>query len=175
MGGAFDELLKQIGNQKLPPIDLWHPKEESSFDIRVRTDGTWLHEGVMIQRKAIAKIFSTILMREGKHYFLVTPHQKLRIQVDDVPFLAVDFEASGNGIEQRILFKTNMDDVVPLDGEHILIIKETACGPRPYIHVRRGLYARVLNEPFYRLADLVENPDEDPLLLWSAGTAFRVS
>ena len=108
-------------------------------------------------------------------YYLVTPVEKLKIQVDDVPFLAVDMEASGASSEQRVLFKTNMDDVVLLDDSHPLTVQNTDAGPRPYIDVRNGLYARVLSDVFYRLADLVENPDVEPMYLWSAGSRFRVS
>ena len=175
MNAAFNELLKQVGSASLPPVASWHPEREGQIDIRIRNDGTWLHEGTVVRRKSIAKVFSTILRREGDHYFLVTPVEKLRIQVDDVPFVAVDFEASGEGQEQQILFKTNMDDVVLLDDAHPLTIETTTSGPRPYMLVRNGLNARLVTDVFYRLADLVEDPDGDPLYLWSSGCRFRVS
>ena len=175
MSSAFNELLKQVGSTNLPPVDSWQPEREGQIDIRIRVDGTWLHDGTEIRRKAIAKIFSTILRREGDSYYLVTPVEKLKIKVDDVPFLAVDMEASGVGIEQRVLFKTNMDDVVLLDDSHPLTIADTDAGPRPYIEVRNGLLARVLSDVFYRLADLVEDPDAEPMYLWSAGSRFQVS
>ena len=175
MSSAFNELLKQVGSASLPPVESWHPEREGQIDIRIRSDGTWLHDGTVIRRKAIARIFSTILRLEDSAYYLVTPVEKLKIQVDDVPFLAVDMEASGTGKEQRVLFKTNMDDVVLLDGDHPLTIERTSSGPRPYIEVRDGLCARVLSDVFYRLADFVEDPDADPLFLWSAGCRFQVS
>ena len=105
----------------------------------------------------------------------MTPVEKLRIEVEDVPFLAIDMEASGVGKEQQVLFKTNMDEVVPLDKTHPLMIETRDTGPRPYIEVRDGLFARVLSDVFYRLADLVEDPDAEPMYLWSAGSRFQVS
>ena len=175
MSSAFNELLKQVGSASLPPVDAWHPEREGQIDIRIRADGTWLHDGTVIRRKAIAKIFSTILRLEDDMYYLVTPVEKLKIQVDDVPFLAVDMEASGMGEEQDVLFKTNMDEVVLLDDSHSLTIEHSDAGPRPYIDVRDGLSARVLSDVFYRLADLVEDPDSEPMYLWSAGSRFQVS
>lgn len=175
MSTAFNELLKQVGSTSLPPVDSWHPEREGQIDIRIRADGTWLHDGTVIRRKSIARIFSTILRREDEFYYLVTPIEKLKIQVDDVPFLVIDMEASGAGKEQRVLFKTNMDEVIPLDNAHALTIENTDAGPRPYIEVRSRLCARVLSDVFYRLADLVEDPETDPLYLWSAGSRFRVS
>ena len=115
------------------------------------------------------------MRREGDSYYLVTPVEKLKIQVDDVPFLAVDMEASGSDREQQVLFKTNMGEVVLLDINHALTIENTQSGPRPYIEVRDGLCARILSEVFYRLADYVEDPEADPMFLWSAGYRFQVS
>ena len=154
---------------------LWHPDREGEIDIRVRMDGSWLHEGTVIHRNAIAKIFSTILRREGDTYYLVTPVEKLRIQVDDVPFIAVDMEACGTRRQQRIVFKTNMGEAVLLDEAHALTITQSGAGPRPYLHVRDNLHARLLSDVFYRLADLVEDADHDPLWIWSSGQRFRVS
>lgn len=175
MSSAFNELLKQIGSTNLPPVDSWHPDREGQIDIRIRADGTWLHDGTVIRRKSIARIFSTILRRDDESYYLVTPVEKLKIQVDDVPFLAVDMEASGSGRAQQVLFKTNMDEVIRLDDAHALSVLNTGTGPRPYIEVRDGLSARILSDVFYRLADLVEDPEADPMHIWSAGSRFRVS
>ena len=175
MNAAFNELLKQVGSTQLPPVESWHPEREGQIDIRIKTDGSWLHEGTLIRRKSIAKIFSTILRREGGTYYLVTPVEKLRIQVDDVPFVAVEMEASGTGQAQQVLFRTNMDDVVLLDDDHELTVTNSPNGPRPYINVREGLAARLVSDVFYRLADLVEDPEADPMYLWSAGYRFRVS
>lgn len=175
MSTPFNELLKQVDSTNLPPVESWHPQREGRIDIRIKTDGTWLHDGTVIRRKSIARIFSTILRREDERYYLVTPVEKLKIEVDDVPFLVVDMETSGIGRDQKILFKTNMDEVVPLDNAHALTIEHTHTGPRPYIEIRNRLRARLLSDVFYRLADLVENPDADPLYVWSAGSRFRVS
>ncbi|MYD42862.1 MAG: DUF1285 domain-containing protein [Gammaproteobacteria bacterium] len=175
MSKAFNDLFAQINRAKLPPVALWQPDHVGEIDIRIAADGTWFHEGREIFRKGIAKIFSTILRREGEAYFLVTPAEKLRIQVDEVPFVAIDVEAAGVGVEQRVLFKTNLDEVVMLDANHALRIEQRATGPRPFVHVRDSLEARLLSGVFYQLAEFVEDPESEPLTLWSNGHLFQVS
>ena len=121
----------------------------------------------------MSNAFNELLKQVGSTN--LPPVEKLSIEVEDVPFLAVDMEASGEGEKQQVLFKTNMDEVVRLDDAHPLTIANTDTGPRPYIAVRDGLRARVLSDVFYRLADFVENPEADPMYLRSAGSRFQVS
>lgn len=176
MSSAFQDLVKQINKTKLPPVDTWHPERQGEIDIRIRRDGVWFHEGSEIRRKSIAKVLSTVLKREFDEHYLVTPGEKLRIEVDDVAFTAVDFEAMGSGRDQQIVFKTNLDDVVLLDADHRLLVGHNLkYGFTPYLHVRNGLHARLLNDVFYRLADYVECAEADPLVIWSAGERFVVS
>lgn len=168
-------MLAQCQSKNLPPVDQWQPDRQGEIDIRIRRDGIWLHNGTEIRRKSIARVFSTILRREENDYFLVTPVEKLRIEVDDVPFVAVDMEASGVGDNQSIVFRTNLDDAVLLSKEHWLSVRVMDSGVCPYVLVRDRLEARLLNEVFYRLADFVEDPEAQPLALWSEGTRFIVS
>lgn len=175
MSQAFNDLLKQVGQSKLPPVENWHPDRIGEIDIRIKANGEWLHEGVVIHRKPIVKIFASILRIEEDGYFLVTPVEKLAIQVEDVPFVVVDMESLGEGREQSVVFKSNVDDVILLDCEHPLTLVEDADGFKPYVHVRNSLQARLVNEVFYRLADLVEDEEAEPLYLWSGGKRFRVS
>ena len=174
MSSAFQDLLALAREQKLPPVHLWQPTQQGKIDIVIRQDGTWFHEGREIHRHGIAKVFSSILRREGDEYFLVTPAEKLEIEVEESPFVITDFEACGSGSQQHIVFKTNLDDVVSLDKSHCLTVLESDSGPRPYVHIRNGLTARVLPAVFYRLADFVEDPEADPLAIWSCGSLFRV-
>ena len=175
MSSAFNDLIEQLRSARLPPVDSWTPERVGEIDIRIRRDGTWLHEGTEIRRQSIARVFSTVLKREGDDYFLVTPVEKLHIEVDDVPFTAVDFEVSQTGRDQSIVFKTNLGDVVLLDIEHPLMLETgEKCEVKPLLHVRSRLYARLLRDVFYRLADYVESPDANPLVIWSAGERFVV-
>ena len=116
----FDELLKQQRNKKLPPVETWKPKNLGAIDIKISRDGTWVHEGGEIKRKELVQLFSTILVKEENSYFLVTPVQKLRIEVEDAPFVAVSFQVRGEPPKTDIIFETNVGDLVVLNKEHIL-------------------------------------------------------
>ena len=171
---AFDALLEQIGSNSLPPVERWKPERTGEIDILIRKDGVWEHEGRELQRKSIAKVFSTILIQDGEDYYLTTPVEKLRIRVEDTPFVIVDMESSGAGHSQRLLFKTNMGDVVPLDQDHPLTVTKTHTDIRPIVRVRASLDARILNSVYARLADLVEDSEASELKLWSYGACFDV-
>ena len=165
----FDELLKQQRNKKLPPVETWKPKNLGAIDIKISRDGTWVHEGGEIKRKELVQLFSTILVKEENRYFLVTPVQKLRIEVEDAPFVAVSFQVRGEPPETDIIFETNVGDLVVLNKEHILWVAEG----KPYIHVRSGLNAILTRNAFYQLIDYgVEKNDQ--LIIYSSGSSFSL-
>ena len=171
---AFDELLAGLQSQKLPPVESWNPDRLGEIDIRIRADGIWFHEGREIKRTGISKIFSTILRREDDQYFLVTPVEKLKIEVEDVPFVAVDFEIRReNTDEQDVLFVTNLDDVVLLGKDHPLELRTRKDEVIPYIEVRNGLSAIVSRSAYYRLVDFTIERDEH-LYLMSNNTTFAL-
>jgi hypothetical protein len=157
----FDELLKLHAEKKLPPVANWHPEREGEIDIRIAADGTWYHEGDPIRRLELAKLFSTILRKDPDGFCLVTPAEKLRIEVEDAPFLVTDLEVKGghDDAEQQVLFVTNMGDAVLLDEEHPLRVEGTADRPRPYVEVRDGLDALIGRPVYYRLVDLCTEED----------------
>ena len=133
------------------PVHLWAPDFCGDLDMRIARDGTWFYLGTPIGRLPLVKLFSNILKREGEDYFLVTPVEKVGIEVDDVPFIAVDFEQA-DGI---ITFTTNVDDHVALGPNHPLRLEHNAKGePAPYINVRANLEARIDRKSFYRLVDI---------------------
>ena len=167
----FAELLKLQAAQRLPPVTEWQPTREGQIDIRIDREGVWHHEGARFERSALVRLFASILRKEEGGYFLVTPHEKLRITVEDAPLLAVECECAGQGDEQEILLRTHTDDVVRLDGEHPFWLSEGPQGPRPYVHVRDGLNALVARAPYYQLIDLAEEAD-GRLWLRSAGARF---
>ena len=163
----FDELLEKLRNKKLPPIDSWAPEDLGVIDIKISKDGSWLHEGGVIKRQELVKLFSTILRKEEESYFLVTPVQKLRIEVEDAPFVAVNFEMRGKSPETDNMFETNVGELVLIDREHSLWVTEG----KPYIHVRSGLNALLTRNVFYRLIDCgVEKHDQ--LIVFSSGSPF---
>ena len=89
--------VKAAAKKGPPPVHLWNPPFCGDIDMRIARDGTWFYLGTPIGRAPLVKLFSSILKREGEHYFLVTPVEKVGITVDDAPLLAVDFDGHGHG------------------------------------------------------------------------------
>jgi hypothetical protein len=147
------------------------------FGIRILRDGTWLYHGSPITRKPLVRLFSTVLRRERDGYWLVTPVERGRIDVDDAPFTAVEMTIEGAGAGQRISFRTNVDDTVTADAAHRLrvAVDRVTGEPSPYVEVRDGLEALIVRAVYY---DLVERGEtrvidgEDIYGVWSAGTFF---
>ncbi len=144
--------------------------------MRIARDGTWYHEGRPIRRQAMTALFASILLLDEEGgYYLVTPLEKVRIRVDDCPFVVNQMEVSGSGREQSIQFATNVGEVVTLDEEHGLDIEHDpeSLEPHPVVHIRSGLMALLSRAVFYRLIALAEERDEGRVLsLWSAGKQF---
>jgi len=138
----------------LPPVHLWNPPNCGEIDIRILRDGSWRHEGRPIVRPALVRLFSTVLRKDPDGYVLVTPVEKLKIEVEDVPFVAVAVERRGDAL----VFRTNVGDEVEAGPDDPLRVEtDPATGePRPYVHVRRGLEARLSRPVFYELVDMAE-------------------
>ena len=160
-------------------MHLWNPPFCGDLDMRIARDGTWFYLGTPIGRPGLVKLFSSILRKDGDDFFLVTPVEKVGIVVEDAPFVAVDFEAEGEGREQTLTFVTHVDDSVAAGPEHpIRVVRDPGTGePSPYVHVRANLEALIDRKSFYRLVDIgaVEPKDgEDWFGLWSGGEFFPV-
>ncbi|WP_235830282.1 DUF1285 domain-containing protein [Algihabitans albus] len=149
------------------------------FDMKIARDGTWSYRGSPIGRKRLVKLFSSVLRREADgDYWLVTPVERGRIAVEDVPFIAEELVERGDGPERILAFRTNLDDWVEADTAHPLrILHDAESGePTPYILVRDGLEARLARAVFYHLVELaVPQRDEEGrerLGVWSKGSFF---
>ncbi|MFN7052977.1 MAG: DUF1285 domain-containing protein [Gemmobacter sp.] len=155
-----NSLMDQVksASKKGPPVHLWNPAYCGEMDMRIARDGTWFHEGTPIGRAPLVKLFAGILKLEEGRYYLVTPVEKLGIQVEDAPFVAVDFSVSGEGDSQEITFTTNVGDEAVAGAEHpIRVTRDAETGePSPYVMIRRGLEARIDRKSFYRLVDMGE-------------------
>ncbi|NVO22303.1 DUF1285 domain-containing protein [Donghicola mangrovi] len=140
----------------LPPIHKWNPPFCGDIDMRIARDGTWFHEGTPIGRAPLVRLFSTILKREDGKYYLVTPVEKVGIVVEDAPFVAIDFEVSGEGDDQTLTFTTNVGDQTQAGVDHpIRVVRDAETGePSPYVHVRDELEALIDRKSFYRMIDL---------------------
>jgi hypothetical protein len=148
------------------------------IDIRIARDGTWFYHGSPIGRKRLVKLFATVLKREPDGtYVLQTPVEKGRIQVDDVPFVAVALSVVGEGESQSLTLRTNLDESVTVDGAHpIRVSDDPQTGhPVPYVMVRDGLEARIARPVYYELVELgLEGPHGSDHLygVWSSGEFF---
>lgn len=143
--------------RRLPPVHLWNPPFCGDIDMRIASDGTWFYMGTPIGRPALVRLFSTILKREnGKHY-LVTPVEKVGIQVDDAPFMAVEMRIEEDARGRLLRFRTNVDDWVACGRGHALRFERAADGGlTPYLHVRADLWAKVTRALYYDLVDMGE-------------------
>jgi len=155
------------------------PIDCGDLDMRIARDGTWFYRGSPISRMALVKLFASVLRREPDGcYWLVTPVERGRIEVEDVPFLAVALTVQGEGRRQQLIFRTNLDDIVTAGADHPLRIETTTSGePAPYILVRDDLEARLTRPVFYDLVDLgkVELIENDSQFgVWSHGRFFRL-
>jgi hypothetical protein len=165
---ALTSLVRQLDEKGVPAQD---------FAMRIDVDGTWYHQGSPIKREGMVRLFASILTRlDNGEYWLVTPVERGRIEVEDVPFVVSSMVAEGGSQAQQISFVTNIGDVVPLDLEHPLIIRQGSRGdePRPYILVRGGLEARLGRSVFYELADLAEIDEDGQAGIWSYGHFFSL-
>ncbi len=173
INSLFDELSTLAAERKLPPVNQWQPERMGKIDIRIARDGTWYHEGDPILRQPLVDLFATILRKDPDGYCLVTPAEKLTIEVEDVPFQAIDVEVKGAGAEQQLLFSTNVGDYVLADEAHPISVEGDPDNPRPYLEVRDGLRALISRSVYYRLSDLAEE-GADGWWLTSKGTRFKL-
>jgi uncharacterized protein len=153
--------------------------DHGEFAIRIARNGTWYYRGSAIDRLPLVKLFASVLRREADgRYWLVTPAERGRIEVDDVPFLAVSLTAIGCGRQQRLILVTNLDEIVTAGPDHPLRIETPESGETiPYILVRDGIEARLSRAVFY---DLVARGTEKRIAgarvfgVWSNGVFFRL-
>jgi hypothetical protein len=182
---GLQSLLAAAEGDRLPPVEQWDPPHCGDIGMAIRADGTWFYQGSPIGRQRLVKLFSRILRREPDGSFvLVTPVEKVVVDVADAPFMAVELEVRGDGADQSLLFRTNVDDVVACDADHRLrFVEDTETGGlTPYLHVRRGLEAKVTRALMYDLVELAmpranDGADvvNDALGVWSGGVWFEIN
>ena len=173
---SLAELAQLAADRKLPPVESWNPAHCGHSAMRIARDGTWFHEGSPIGRPAMVRLFSTILRREPDGRFvLVTPVEKLDIDVEDAPFVAVEVKSEGDGRERNLAFRLNTGDVVLAGPDHPLRFETGQDGPLPYVEVRAGLDALIARPVYYELAELALAEPQDPIGLWSGGAFFAMA
>ncbi len=169
----------QAAKGKLPPVHKWDPPYCGDLDIRIARDGTWYYLGTPIGRPELVRLFSSILKKEDGRHYLVTPVEKVGITVDDAPFVAVDFEAEGEGRDQLLTFTTQVGDRSTAGPDNpIRVERDAQTGePSPYVHVRAGLEALIDRKSFYRLVEIGRHEEHDGARwfgLWSGGAFFPI-
>lgn len=155
------------------------PVELRDLDMRIAHDGTWYYRGSPINRPALVKLFASVLRRENDgSYWLVTPAERGRVAVEDAPFTAVALDVEGDGRNQHLIFRTNLDEIVAAGPEHPLRVETAADGtPSPYVLMRPGFEARLARPVFYELVDLGAEETVDGEIkfgVWSDGVFFEL-
>ena len=193
---ALSQYLKSTAatreGREIPPLDKWHPENIADMDLVIKANGEWWHEGGKMTRQSLVNLFATILCKEENNgvteYFLKTPVQKIRIQVEDVPLLINDVGIVKENEVSWLEFVTTTGDVVRLDDEHPISLQ--AYQPdnavdridesqvRPYMPVRNGLSALIGRNTFYHLTEigeLIEHDGKTMLTLQSGGKSYSMT
>jgi hypothetical protein len=159
---------------KKPVID-----SEEYYGIKILRNGTWIYNGSPITRHNLVKLFASVLKKDAAgDYWLITPYEKGRIEVEDVPFMAVEVKVRASGESQELSFRTNLDDWVQAGADHPLRVSfDARTGePSPYIMVRDGLEARLTRPVYYELVKIAapDSKDKDLFGVWSGGSFFGI-
>lgn len=175
-GLELPEIERQISQRLLPPVEKWDPPLCGHSGMRIGRDGTWHHDGAPIRRAAIVRLFSTILRREadGSHV-LVTPVEKLTIDVERTAFRAIEMRSDREGRNRQIALRLDSGDALIVGREHPLRIVETDEGPSPRVLVRHGLEAELARPVYYELAEIALSEGHQPPGVWSDGCFFPLA
>lgn len=177
-GGGKSQPRQGLGGMTRIPVLL------EKLSMRIARDGTWYYQGTPINRPALVRLFASALRQEDDGgYWLVTPAERGRVEVEDVPFTAVALRAEGSGQAQKLIFRSNLDEEVIAGEDHPLRVAGMAgakgAGTRaagsdeaiPYILIRDRLEARILRPVFYQLVEFGEENGEQ-FGVWSSGRFF---
>jgi uncharacterized protein len=165
------EIAELAAARKLPPVTEWQPKALGDSEMRIATDGKWYHQGGEITRPAMLRAFSSLLRRDADgSYWLVTPQQRLSIEVDDAPFVAVEMQSEGDATGRTLAFRLNSDDLVVAGPGHEIELRADL----PYLHVRDGLWAKLARPVYYELAEMALAENADAPAVWSNGIKFQI-
>ncbi|MGL4637320.1 MAG: DUF1285 domain-containing protein [Beijerinckiaceae bacterium] len=155
-------VASKAGSKGLPPVHLWNPPFCGDIDMRIKSDGAWFYQGTPIGRPQMVKLFSSILRKDADRYVLVTPVEMVGIEVEDVPFLAVEMRSQTTEAGRVLRFRTNVEDWVTASAACPMRFEpEAGGGLKPYVLVRGGLWARLTRSVYHELVALAEPRDID--------------
>ncbi len=173
---SLEQLASLAADHLSPPLDKWNPPLTGDSRIRIAADGRWFHDGTVIGRENLVRLFSTILRREGDgSYVLVTPVEKQSVDVEDLPFQAVEVKSQGTSENRTLAFRLNVGNIIIAGPDHPIRFDGSADAPRPALLVRPGIEARISRAPFYELVELACEEAPDAPGLWSSGTFFSMA
>ena len=163
----------------IPPVEKWNPPFCGDIDMHILRNGKWTYMGSEIKRPAMIKLFSNIIrLDDDGHYYLVTPVEKVRIKVDDVPFVAVSMNKIEDEGVSYLSFTTNVQDEIILSKENpIEIVINDNDEPSPYITIRKNLKALISRSVYYDLINMAEEEiieDKKFLVIKSNNTLFKL-
>ncbi len=163
----------------IPPVEKWNPPFCGDIDMHILRNGKWTYMGSEIKRPAMIKLFSNIIrLDDDGHYYLVTPVEKVRIKVDDVPFVAVSMNKIKDEGVNCLSFTTNVQDEVTISKENpIDIVINDNEEPSPYITIRKNLKALISRSVYYDLINMAEEEiidDKKFLVIKSNNTLFKL-
>ena len=171
--------LTQLNNDRvIPPLEKWNPQHCGDMDLVIKANGEWWHEGQLIRRQKMIDLFSKVLWKENDEYYLKTPVEKIRIQVEDAPLLITQVDQVEIDDDLYLQCTTQNQDVFIVDAEHSIFMKEYEGEIRPYVHVRSGLNALIQRQAFYHLVNFGELDEQDQqatLSLSSGSYHFKLS
>ncbi len=163
----------QSGHKRsIPPLDQWHPKHCGAMDLKVSANGEWWHDGQLIKRQALIDLFSTVLWKEDSKFYLKTPVEQIEIQVEDEPLFVNQVDMLELENKSYIQFTTTTQDVIVVDDEHPIFMREYQGELRPYVHVRFGINALIQRAAFFHLVEmgeLLENEKGESILVLQSG------
>ncbi|EJL32379.1 DUF1285 domain-containing protein, partial [Novosphingobium sp. AP12] len=167
-GLSLAEVAELVAARKLPPVDQWSPANEGDSEMRIAADGRWFHQEGEIRRPAMVRAFASLLFRDddGQHW-LVTPTQKLSIEVEDAAFIAIDVKREGDALA----FRLNSDDLVIAGPEHPIEAEGDPETPALYLQVRHGMRARLNRSTYAQLIEIaLEQSTDNDLAVTSGGS-----
>jgi len=172
--------ISKLGEDELPPVHLWNPPLCQNVDMKISRDGKWYFMNSPIGRERMVRLFSKVLRYDDDgNYYLVTPVEKIKLEVEDKPFLVIDFRIDNIGKDQIIYFETNTNDIFQLNTDHPLrvTVNKTSNEPSPYVLVRSNLEGLISRNIFYKLVDISVNETINGITrqgIWSNNSFFSL-
>ena len=147
-----------------------------TFPIKIKSNGEWLYKNNLIQKKALIKLFSSVLVADEKgNFYLETPAEKGKIEVEDSPFIIISFDIKSLNKNQEIIFKTNIGEEIVLSKKNFLFYKKYKQSFIPYIVIRKNINAKILRSVYYQLINKFINKNKKKKLkIKSKGYEFAL-